>query len=95
MPIVRADIVAGPCPTPLPAVPATSASASVAATPGPLNAITDVAGVRVGHRTVIRGDDGAHDAVRTGVTAIFPHEADPWTAPGLRRRRTSSTATAS
>jgi D-aminopeptidase len=37
-------------------------------TPGPLNAITDVAGVRVGHRTLIRGDD-----VRTGVTAILPH----------------------
>jgi D-aminopeptidase len=49
--------------------------------PGPLDAITDVAGVRVGHRTVLRGDDGAPDAVRTGVTAIFPHEADPWTAP--------------
>ena len=49
--------------------------------PGPLNAITDVAGVRVGHRTVIRGPDGAHDAVRTGITTVFPHEADPWTAP--------------
>jgi D-aminopeptidase len=36
--------------------------------PGPLNAITDVAGVRVGHRTLIAGDD-----VRTGVTAILPH----------------------
>jgi len=36
--------------------------------PGPLNAITDVAGVRVGHRTLVRGD-----AVRTGVTAILPH----------------------
>ena len=36
--------------------------------PGPLNAITDVAGVRVGHTTLIRGDD-----VRTGVTAILPH----------------------
>lgn len=36
--------------------------------PGPLNAITDVAGVRVGHTTVIEGD-----AVRTGVTAIVPH----------------------
>ncbi|HEX2253747.1 MAG TPA: P1 family peptidase [Thermoanaerobaculia bacterium] len=36
--------------------------------PGPLNAITDVAGVLVGHRTVIEGD-----AVRTGVTAILPH----------------------
>src|SRR5438874_12551406 len=37
-------------------------------TPGPLNAITDVAGVRVGHTTLIRGDN-----VRTGVTAILPH----------------------
>jgi len=36
--------------------------------PGPLNAITDVAGVRVGHFTLIKGDD-----VRTGVTAILPH----------------------
>src|SRR5438094_10280868 len=35
---------------------------------GPLNAITDVAGVRVGHTTVIRGDN-----IRTGVTAILPH----------------------
>jgi D-aminopeptidase len=35
---------------------------------GPLNAITDVEGVRVGHRTLIRGD-----SVRTGVTAILPH----------------------
>lgn len=36
--------------------------------PGPLNAITDVAGVRVGHTTLIQGD-----TVRTGVTAILPH----------------------
>lgn len=50
-------------------------------TPGPLNAITDVAGVRVGHSTVVRGPDGAPDAVRTGVTAIFPHEDHPWKAP--------------
>ena len=35
---------------------------------GPLNAITDVAGVAVGHTTIIRGED-----VRTGVTAIVPH----------------------
>ena len=49
--------------------------------PRAANAITDVAGVRVGHRTVLRGDDGAPDAVRSGVTAIFPHEADTWTAP--------------
>jgi D-aminopeptidase len=37
-------------------------------TPGPLNSITDVEGVRVGHTTIVRGDD-----VRTGVTAIVPH----------------------
>ena len=36
--------------------------------PGPLDAITDVHGVRVGQVTLIRGDD-----VRTGVTAILPH----------------------
>ncbi|HEY0366490.1 MAG TPA: P1 family peptidase [Pyrinomonadaceae bacterium] len=35
---------------------------------GPLNAITDVDGVLVGHTTIIRGDN-----VRTGVTAILPH----------------------
>jgi D-aminopeptidase len=35
---------------------------------GPLNAITDVAGVQVGHTTIIRGDN-----VRTGVTAVLPH----------------------
>jgi D-aminopeptidase len=35
---------------------------------GPLDAITDVAGVEVGHTTIIRGDD-----IRTGVTAIVPH----------------------
>ena len=37
-------------------------------TPGPLNAITDVAGVRVGQTTLIRGEN-----VRTGVTVILPH----------------------
>jgi D-aminopeptidase len=36
--------------------------------PGPLDAITDVAGVRVGQVTIVQGDE-----VRTGVTAILPH----------------------
>ena len=45
---------------------------------GPGNAITDVRGVRVGHRTIVRGDDGDPHAARTGVTAIFPHEGTPW-----------------
>lgn len=40
-------------------------------TPGPLNAITDVAGVRVGQATIVQGDN-----VRTGVTAIVPHEGN-------------------
>ena len=35
---------------------------------GPLNAITDVAGVRVGHTTIARGD-----SINTGITAILPH----------------------
>src|SRR5438128_9285481 len=39
-------------------------------TPGPLNAITDVAGVEVGHTTLISGE--GKFAVRTGVTAILP-----------------------
>ena len=36
--------------------------------PGPLNAITDVGGVSVGHATLIEGDN-----VRTGVTVVVPH----------------------
>ena len=39
--------------------------------PGPLNAITDVAGVKVGHVTVTAGD-----SVRTGVTVVVPHEGN-------------------
>ncbi|HJU72887.1 MAG TPA: P1 family peptidase [Gemmatimonadaceae bacterium] len=41
--------------------------------PGTHNAITDVAGVRVGHATVIAGD-----SVRTGVTAILAHEQNAY-----------------
>ncbi len=36
--------------------------------PGPMNAITDVKGVKVGHTTIVEGDN-----VRTGVTVIVPH----------------------
>jgi D-aminopeptidase len=36
-------------------------------TPGPLNAITDIAGIEVGHTTLIEGD-----SVRTGVTVVWP-----------------------
>ena len=42
--------------------------------PGRLNAITDVAGVRVGQTTVVQGDN-----VRTGVTAILPHGGNAFT----------------
>ena len=38
---------------------------------GPLNGITDVAGVRVGQTTIIRGDN-----IRTGVTAVLPHSGN-------------------
>lgn len=44
--------------------------------PGPLNAITDVPGVKVGHTTLISGDGPlveGHGPVRTGVTAVLPH----------------------
>jgi D-aminopeptidase len=48
---------------------------------GPLNAITDVPGVRVGHCTVSWGGpdlpQGSGPA-RTGVTAVFPHDGDLW-----------------
>lgn len=39
--------------------------------PGPLNDITDVPGVKVGHTTKIEGDD-----IRTGVTAILAHDGN-------------------
>jgi len=44
-------------------------------TPGPWNAITDVAGVEVGYSTIIQGEGKlvvGKGPVRTGVTAIFP-----------------------
>jgi len=43
-------------------------------TPGQNNAITDVPGVLVGHRTIIEGD-----SIRTGVTAILPHAGNVFT----------------
>lgn len=44
--------------------------------PGPLNAITDIEGIRVGHTTLIEGDD-----VRTGVTVVVPGELPVFAAP--------------
>ena len=52
--------------------------------PGPHNAITDVAGVRVGHATLIRGDGPrvvGRGPVRTGVTVVVPHDGDPFVEP--------------
>jgi D-aminopeptidase len=48
--------------------------------PGPLNAITDVAGVRVGHTTLIAGEGPLQPGVgpiRTGVTVVIPRD-DVW-----------------
>lgn len=46
---------------------------------GPLNAITDVPRVRVGQHTLWQGDpDGDTPVVRTGVTAIWPHDGNPF-----------------
>lgn len=43
--------------------------------PGPLNAVTDVMGVMVGHATLVSSPDAGHE-VRTGVTAILPRGHD-------------------
>jgi D-aminopeptidase len=52
--------------------------------PGGLNAITDVAGVRVGHATIVRGEGPlkvGEGPVRTGVTVVVPHDGDIFTEP--------------
>ena len=52
--------------------------------PGPLDAITDVPGVRVGHETLISGDGPlvvGSGPVRTGVTVILPRPKHAWDAP--------------
>jgi len=52
--------------------------------PGPLNAITDVGGVRVGHATLIRGEGSrvvGEGPVRTGVTVVVPHDGNPFVEP--------------
>jgi D-aminopeptidase len=54
--------------------------------PGPLNAITDVRGVTVGHTTIIkdlRSDAAAAVAVRTGVTAVLPRGLDSIVRPAF------------
>jgi L-aminopeptidase/D-esterase-like protein len=52
--------------------------------PGPLNAITDVSGVTVGHTTLISGDGKLQigkGPVRTGVTAVLPRGKDTMSNP--------------
>ncbi len=66
--------------------------------PGPLNAITDVAGVRVGHATIIAGEAGplvaGQGPVRTGVTVVCPSMVIP-SARASSPVPIDSTATAS
>ncbi len=52
--------------------------------PGPRNAITDVAGVRVGHTTIIEGEGPlvvGKGPIRTGVTVVLPHEGNAGADP--------------
>jgi len=52
--------------------------------PGPGNAITDVAGVHVGHTTIVEGDGPlvvGEGPVRTGVTVVVPRGRDGWNEP--------------
>src|SRR5690348_13252950 len=53
-------------------------------TPGPLNAITDVAGVEIGYATLISGEGKlvvGKGPVRTGVTAVIPRGHDSLNDP--------------
>jgi D-aminopeptidase len=67
-----AAVAAGQTATPNPRPRASDLGLKVGILPtGPLDAITDVAGVAVGHTTIIRGDN-----TRTGVTAVVPHSGN-------------------
>ncbi|OGS43632.1 MAG: aminopeptidase [Euryarchaeota archaeon RBG_13_57_23] len=51
---------------------------------GPRNSITDISGVKVGHCTIIKGSgrlDPGNGPVRTGVTAILPHDGNLFERP--------------
>src|SRR5712672_4542737 len=53
-------------------------------TPGPLNSITDISGITVGHTTLIAGDGKLQigkGPIRTGVTAILPRGKDSMSNP--------------
>jgi D-aminopeptidase len=52
--------------------------------PGEHDAITDIAGVLVGHSTIVSGEGPlvvGQGPVRTGVTVVIPHQDDVWTEP--------------
>jgi L-aminopeptidase/D-esterase-like protein len=74
-------------PAPAPATPAPRArdlGIPFDGTPGPYNAITDVAGVLVGHTTLISGSGPlkvGEGPVRTGVTAVLPRGLDSLSNP--------------
>jgi hypothetical protein len=51
---------------------------------GPLDAITDIPGVEVGHTTLIRGDN-----IRTGVTAVLPHPGNLYREKNRRNTQTT------
>jgi D-aminopeptidase len=84
--LIRTIVVLALCPTAVLAQPkprAQELGLPIGGTPGPLNAITDVAGVEVGHTTLIAGSGRlvvGQGPVRTGVTVIHPRgkaSADP------------------
>jgi D-aminopeptidase len=65
--LIVSGLAQGASPAPRPRAPDLGIKVGVLP-PGPLDAITDVAGVAVGQTTIVRGDN-----IRTGVTAIVPH----------------------
>ncbi|MDB5479896.1 MAG: aminopeptidase [Caulobacteraceae bacterium] len=72
----KIDLPAAHRRTPAGKIRARGAGVPFVGRPGAWNAITDVAGVEVGYRTLIRGDGPlvvGEGPVRTGVTALFPH----------------------
>jgi D-aminopeptidase len=66
--------------------------------PGPTGSIADVAGIGVGHATVVRDEPdppAGRGVARTGVTAIMPRRPRPSAAGRWPRASPSSTARAS
>jgi L-aminopeptidase/D-esterase-like protein len=73
-----------PPPKQAPALRARALGIPFDGTPGPLNAITDIAGVTVGHTTLIEGEgklEVGKGPVRTGVTAVLPRGQESFNDP--------------